>query len=364
MSARRGLQAFEVGEERRLAGFVAGLLWIAAAVTVMAMMALPGIPHDHWKLVGGIVIVSATWGIAALTVVPWERVHPIVSHLSCFMGFPGAALGVYATGGAQSPAHLYLFFIVGYCAYFYAAREAIPYFVGCIVVTGLPLAYDAGATSDGFFLAEVLILAPTYLILGGFILAGKRRLIELREQAQELSLRDPLTGLWNRRALVETLERTLGRAGEPVALLLVDLDFFKDVNTLYGHPVGDRVLCETAAALAAAARPGDMVARLGGDEFALVLPGAERRDTLTVAHRVLAEVRDAGLRLELNKLNVTASVGFAIAPYDGEDAAPLMASADLALRGSKVAGKDQARSALDGPPPVGDGGWSPSVPGR
>jgi diguanylate cyclase (GGDEF)-like protein len=107
-----------------------------------------------------------------------------------------------------------------------------------------------------------------------------------------------------------------------------------------------------------------MVARLGGDEFALVLPGAERRDTLAVAHRVLAEVRDAGLRLELNKLNITASVGFAIAPYDGEEAAALMASADLALRGSKVAGKDQARSALDGPPPVGDGGWSPSLPRR
>jgi len=343
-----GLRAFEVGEERRLAGFVAGLLWICAAVTVAAMMALPGIPHDHWQLVTGIAFGSIIWGTLALTIVPWERVHPIVSHLSCFMGFPCTAAGVYATGGTDSPAHLYLFFIVGYCAYFYAPREAIPYFVGCIVVTALPLIYDPDALGAGYFPAEVLILAPTYCILGGFILVGKRRLIELREAAQQLALRDPLTGLHNRRALLETLDRTLAPGDSPTSLLLVDLDYFKDVNTRYGHPVGDRVLCRTADALRAAARSGDLVARLGGDEFALVLPGAERRDTLAVAHRVLAEVRDAGLGLDLNKLTVTASVGFAISPWDGQDAAALMAAADLALRGSKVGGKDQARSALDG----------------
>ena len=341
------LRAFQVGEERELAGFVAGLLWISAAVTVAAMMLLPGIPHGHWELVTAIAIGSVAWGVACLTVVPWQRVHPIVSHLSCFMGFPGTALGVWATGGADSPAHLYLFFIVGYCAYFYAAREAVPYFVGCILVTALPLAYDPGALRDGFFLAEVLILAPTYCILGGFICVGKRRLVELREEARELALHDPLTGLANRRALVETLERTLAAGTGPAALLLIDLDYFKDVNTLYGHPVGDRVLCHTAEALTAAAREGDLVARLGGDEFAIVLPGAERRDTVAVAHRVLAEVRDAGLRMALNKLTVTASIGFAIAPYDGEAANELMYAADIALRGSKVGGKDQAQSPLD-----------------
>ena len=168
------LRAFELGEERQLAGVVAGLLWLSAAVTVAAMMTLPGIPHDHWRLV----VVDrgrrrSSGASPCLTLVPWERVHPIVSHLSCFMGFPATAVGVYATGGTDSPAHLYLFFIVGYCAYFYAAREAIPYLVGCIVVTALPLLYDPDAIDGGFFVAEVLILAPTYCILGGFILAGK-----------------------------------------------------------------------------------------------------------------------------------------------------------------------------------------------
>ncbi len=342
------LRAFELGEERQLAGCVAGILWLSAAATVAAMMMLPGIPRDHWQLVLGIAIAAVFWGTACLTVVPWQRVHPIVSHLSCFMGFPGTALGVYATGGTDSPAHLYLFFIVGFCAYFYAAREAVPYLIGCIVVTALPLLYDPDAIAGGFFVAEVLILGPTYCILGGFILAGKRRLVELREQARALALRDPLTGLYNRRALLEELERSGTSGDETTALLLVDLDYFKDVNTLYGHPVGDQVLCATAEGLQAAARERDMVARLGGDEFAIVMTHVDQRDAMAAAHRVLHEVRDAALALELPKLSVTASVGFAIAPETGGDVLSLMAAADLALRGSKVSGKDQARSALDG----------------
>jgi diguanylate cyclase (GGDEF)-like protein len=312
------------------------------------MMTLPGIPHDHWEIVAFIAVCSLVWGVACLTLVPWQRVHPIVSHLSCFMGFPGTAVGVYATGGTDSPAHLYLFFIVGFCAYFYAAREAIPYFVGCIVVTALPLLYDPDAIAGGFFVAEVLILAPAYCILGGFILAGKRRLVELREQARDLALRDPLTGVWNRRALIERLEHSIAGGQGTTALLLVDLDYFKDVNTIYGHPVGDQVLCTTADALRTAARDEDMVARLGGDEFAIVMNGVDQREAMTASHRVLHEVREAALALELPRLRVTASVGFAIAPETGGDVLELMTAADLALRGSKTDGKDRVRSNLDG----------------
>ena len=331
-----------------MAGVVAGLLWLSAAATVAAMMALPGIPRDHWQIVLVVAVGAVVWGTACLTIVPWERVHPLVSHLSCSMGFPCTAIGVYATGGTDSPAHLYLFFIIGYCAYFYAAREAIPYFVGCIAVTALPLLYDPDAISGGFFVAEILILAPAYCILGGFILAGKSRLIELREEARDLALRDPLTGLWNRRALIEKLERSVASGDATTALLLVDLDYFKDVNTIYGHPVGDQVLCATADALDAAAGDGDMVARLGGDEFAIVLTGVDQRQTMTVSHRVLHEVREAALALELPRLRVTASVGFAIAPETGGEVLGLMSAADLALRGSKTAGKDRVRSDLDG----------------
>jgi diguanylate cyclase (GGDEF)-like protein len=342
------LRAIDLSEERRLAGTVAGLLWISAAVTILILLMLPGIPDQHWRAVVVIASFASAWGVLCLTVIPWATVHPAVSHLSTFLGFPATAAGVAVTGGASSPAHLYLFFTIGYCGYFYKLREAVPHFLLCIVVTAMPLVYDAHAIADGF-LAEVLILAACYLMLGGFISVGKARLVELREQARELSLADPLTGLGNRRALLERLERSVATGSGTTALLLVDLDYFKDVNTLYGHPVGDSVLCATADGLRSAARPGDLVARLGGDEFALVLDRVDQRDTLNVAHRVLHEVREAVLALELPRLRVTASVGYAISAEHG-DVAALMAAADIALRGSKGAGKNRASSPLDGAP--------------
>jgi diguanylate cyclase (GGDEF)-like protein len=342
------LRAIDVGEERRLGGVVAGLLWLSAALTVLILVALPGVPSDHWRAVVAMSAACSIWGVVCLTMIRWETAPPAISHLSTSMGFPATAVAVAMTGGASSPAHLYLFFTIGYCGYFYAAREAVPHFLLCVVVTALPLLYDPNAVPDGF-LAQLLILAPAYLLLGGFISIGKARLVELRDQARELSLVDPLTGLHNRRALLERLEASAANSSGSTGLVLVDLDYFKDVNTLYGHPVGDRVLCATADALRAAARTGDMVVRLGGDEFAIVLDGVDQREALAAAQRVLAEVRDAALAFALPKLQVTASVGYAIAE-EGGDVAGLMASADLALRGSKGAGKDRASSPLDGEP--------------
>jgi diguanylate cyclase (GGDEF)-like protein len=339
------LRAIDLNEERQLGGVVAALLWMSAAATVLVLLAMPGVTHEYWEIVVGVAAFSLAWGLTCLRLVPWRSAHPAVSHFSTLLGFPATAIGVAVTGGASSPAHLYLFFTIGYCGYFYKAREAVPHFVLCIVVTALPLFYDPHAMEQGF-MAQVLILAVCYLALGGFINIGKARLVELGDRARALSLTDPLTGLHNRRALIERLESSIADRADTSALIFVDLDHFKDVNTLYGLPGGDRVLCATADGLRAAARPGDMVARLGGDEFAIVLDGVDERQTLTIAQRVLHEVRDAALALELPQLQVTASVGYAIAG-EHSDVAGLMAAADLALRGSKRGGKNQASSSLE-----------------
>jgi diguanylate cyclase (GGDEF)-like protein len=191
-----------------------------------------------------------------------------------------------------------------------------------------------------------MIAGATYVVLGAGILAGKAILVELRDQALELSRHDSLTGLFNRRALMELLDRHVGgkRAADATGLLLVDLDEFKDANTLFGHPGGDRVLRATGEALKLSARGDDMVARLGGDEFAIVARGVDRQIMDRLAQRVIDNIRQADRGLDTPGFRLSASVGWALYPGDGTTVDELMAAADDALRVAKHSGKDRAES--------------------
>ncbi|MEA2423744.1 MAG: hypothetical protein QOH13_154 [Thermoleophilaceae bacterium] len=342
---RGRLHALDITEERRLAGTLAGVLYLTGAATVLALLVLPGAVTDHWKVVLVCSAVSIAWGLACLLLIRWETVNPLLSHFSSFMGLPLTAVVMSATGGAQSPARFYLFFIVVYVAYFYPPREAVPYLMGCIVVHALPLFYD-GSAVDAHLPGELVIAGATYLVLGAGILAGKRLLVELRDAALELSRHDSLTGLCNRRAMMELLNRHVGgkRAADVTGLLVVDLDEFKDANTLFGHPGGDRVLRATAEALTLSARGDDMVARLGGDEFAIIARGVDRRVMEKLAQRVVESVRSADRELAMPGFRLSASVGWAIYPGDGTTVDELMAAADDALQVAKHTGKDRAQS--------------------
>jgi len=346
---RPRLRALEMVEERALGGRLAGTLYVTGAITAAAMLLVPGVERTHWRIILALAGVGLLWALACFFVIPWERASPLVSHFSCSLGFPITALAVASTGGAESPGVYYLLFIVGYCAYFYRRREAVPYLVACIAVNALPLAYDRSAVDEGL-LAQLLILGPTYLLLGGLIIAGKERLVELRDEARRLSLADPLTGLANRRALIDLLDSSTagGRSRDPVALVLVDLDGFKEANTMYGHPGGDTVLVATAAALRSAAREEDMVARLGGDEFAIVARGLNADDVERLAARVLDAVRAAGAGLDdMPGYELRCSVGSALYPDDAQDVDELVATADVCMRGAKVTGKDRSLSTRD-----------------
>jgi diguanylate cyclase (GGDEF)-like protein len=336
-------------EERALGGRLAGILYLTGAVTATTILLVPGVETRHWRIMLGLAALGLAWALCCFFVVPWERASPLVSHFSCALGFPITAVAVASTGGASSPAVFYLLFIVGYCAYFYRRREAVPYLFACVVVTSLPLFYDPGAVQDGL-VARLLILGPTYLILGFLIIAGKERLVELREEARRLSLADPLTGLANRRALIDSLESATadGRGGDPVGLVLVDLDGFKEANTMYGHPGGDTALIAAAAALRSAARNDDVVARLGGDEFAIVTRGISASALEGLAARVLTAVRAAGAMLEdMPGYELRCSVGSALYPADASNADELVATADLCMRGAKATGKNRSLSTRD-----------------
>ena len=325
--AVRGLRALEVSEERELAGRVAGLLYLTGAFTVPLLLLLPGVDVDSAAAVLAASGFSLVWGVACLLVIPWPTVNPLVSHLSSGMGLPLTAITMAGTGGADSPARFYLLFIVFYASYFYPPREAIPHLVGCIAVLLLPLAYDPDAVGSGL-LAELVVLAPAFLVLGGLIMAGKQVMLVL-------SRHDPLTGLVNRRAFEQRLEHSLDGRGRRFGLMLCDLDSFKSVNDRHGHPEGDRVLRETATALLATVRGDDVVARLGGDEFAVVVDDADDRTMTALAERLRTELRRAGESLGLSGYELGASIGWAIYPGDGASGRDLVVLADEALRREK-----------------------------
>ncbi|CAN5299961.1 hypothetical protein BH11PSE10_BH11PSE10_05680 [soil metagenome] len=163
----------------------------------------------------------------------------------------------------------------------------------------------------------------------------------------DLSSKDALTGLVNRRSFEMTLAREVdrvARSGEAALLLMLDIDHFKAVNDNHGHPAGDLVIQAVARAVAQMVRPMDTVARVGGEEFAVVLPNCGAAVGALVAERVRARV--AGLRVEVAPsvvLSVTVSLGGAFAPQWVRSSSLLwMERADRQLYRAKAEGRDRA----------------------
>jgi diguanylate cyclase (GGDEF)-like protein len=162
----------------------------------------------------------------------------------------------------------------------------------------------------------------------------------------ELSLKDPLTGLANRRHFRGVLDRTIdmvARSGEPALLLMVDIDHFKKVNDTHGHPAGDQVLLSVAQTLAKCVRPMDTVARYGGEEFAVVLPNCHTFFGVTVAERIRQSIQNMSVPIASGQsLNVTVSIGGAYAPEWVRSTAALWTErADVQLYRAKNEGRNR-----------------------
>jgi diguanylate cyclase (GGDEF)-like protein len=170
---------------------------------------------------------------------------------------------------------------------------------------------------------------------------------EAQEQAQEQARHDPLTGLPNRRLFSAELQTGLMRAQHgpsAYAIMLIDLDNFKQINDLQGHAVGDLVLCEVAARLSGVMRKTDTVARLGGDEFAIIaeIPLDNPDWTVRLAGRILSAIREP-IRVGDGSIEISASIGVAYCPVDGKDADALLHAADIAMYRAKHDGRNAFR---------------------
>jgi len=179
--------------------------------------------------------------------------------------------------------------------------------------------------------------------------------IRLRVQLRDQSIKDPLTGLFNRRYLEETLEREISRSarsGMPVGLMMLDIDHFKHFNDTFGHAGGDALMSELGALLHTLTRVEDAACRYGGDEFVVLLPETSLEVTLLRAEEIRQAAHLFDITHEGTVLNpVTLTVGIAVYPDHGADMLGLLRAADEAMYTAKTAGGDRVEVAQtpDGP---------------
>jgi two-component system, cell cycle response regulator len=184
-------------------------------------------------------------------------------------------------------------------------------------------------------------------------IANRRLLAALQGMANT----DARTGLANTRAFDQMLESALSarREGEAIAVLMLDLDHFKDFNDRYGHPSGDEALRTFASILRSCLRDGDIAARYGGEEFAVVLPGVDEATALAVAERIRSRTETTLISLAPGVTDrVSVSIGVACAPGQAQDRITLLRLADEALYRAKEGGRNQVvfagvRAELDPP---------------
>lgn len=198
--------------------------------------------------------------------------------------------------------------------------------------------------------------APTYLVVlttlllntVGFLLMQMEHAVD---EQHELATHDPLTGAANRRELMESIERSLSlarRSGQPMALLMIDIDFFKRVNDAHGHQIGDTVLREVARRVQARLRRHDLLARFGGEEFVVLLPGTDAAGARQLAESVRRSVADTPVAAGAHAIPLTISIGVHGRP-GGQPPTPatadqMIAACDRAVYRAKDAGRNRVES--------------------
>lgn len=169
--------------------------------------------------------------------------------------------------------------------------------------------------------------------------------LKLQQTLKDQSLIDPLTGLYNRRHLQQSLIGEIGyclRKEQPLGLIMLDIDHFKRFNDLHGHQAGDLVLREIAQYISKNIRTYDIACRYGGEEFAIIMPGSPTENTLNRAEQIREGIKKLNIQVDDNYLgNVTASFGISSFPGHGEDSNTLLMIADQALYEAKKQGRDR-----------------------
>jgi diguanylate cyclase (GGDEF)-like protein len=246
------------------------------------------------------------------------------------------AASVLVTGGVTSPVVVWFALPAVTLGFRFEVRGMV---AGTIFVIAMFLASAVVPDPHAAWEQRQLLMAIATLIVSTVILSGA--LVESDRAHRRRSTLDPLTGLFNRNALEQRLGELEGQPCDPqegpsYAFLLCDLDHFKQVNDRFGHPTGDAVLQDIAYTMRATLRAGDSIYRVGGEEILVMLPGAAQADALEIAERLRMAVRE---RRPVG-VEVSLSIGVAVAEAGVIDTDELLSRADAALYAAKAKGRD------------------------
>ncbi len=282
----------------RLLASLAGVMLVVLSV-LQAIASAPIINAHSWVLNPAWAVLSVLVGAAGL--------HPSTRVVSA-----GAATDEYTMR-------------LGRIVALAAAAMVGPVILMAQLITGAPL--DAWTCLIASALVMMLILVRVIRLV--------RTLQEQSQRLVQLADTDPLTGLPNRRALSAVVQSRLADRSRPCALMLLDLDKFKEVNDSLGHHVGDQLLVQVGTRLREHLRAGDVLARLGGDEFAVLLEDAGSEQAVVVTTALRAALAEP-FTSEGVELRTSASVGIALFPDDGLDLSTLLRKADVAMYRAKA----------------------------
>lgn len=197
------------------------------------------------------------------------------------------------------------------------------------------------------FIASLLGAVTSYLIRTQFdkLLKSKEELTKNQEKLQDLSVHDALSGVYNRRYMDEILDTLTKKTERRFALLMMDIDHFKNVNDQCGHSKGDLMIQSVAGVLKSVTRKNDIVCRYGGDEFLVILVDCTYDDALSKANEIKRLVGNTGCACDdPDTIQVTASIGIALYPENGKDKEALLRAADTALYQAKEGGRDRIKT--------------------
>jgi diguanylate cyclase (GGDEF)-like protein len=179
-----------------------------------------------------------------------------------------------------------------------------------------------------------------FLMEASPVIEAKRLLSRLKES----TMRDPLTGLYNRRFLDEfapTFSAAVKRRNAQAGILMCDIDFFKQVNDIYGHNIGDRVLKAVVGAILKAIREADIAIRFGGEEFLILLQDTDEKTANNIAERIRKNVESTEIFTSGNIIKKTISIGYSIFPKDSENLWQCIKYSDVAMYKAKTTGRNK-----------------------